>query len=102
MNLSTYLRLRGKKKVRYTLTLEDVKATFYTRELRQKATDDNENYGSGLVVRSGRNSRKKKGSNNSNGARSDTCNIRDRSSNIKIIVCYHCQEPGHFRSNVQN
>ena len=81
-----------------SLTLEEVKATLYTRELRLKATCDNKNYGSGLVVRSGRNSRKNKGSNNSNSSRSDTCNSRDGSSNTKTIICYHCQEPGHFRS----
>ena len=41
-----------------SLTLEEVKAELYTRELRQKATGDNENHGSGLVVRLGKNSRK--------------------------------------------
>ena len=75
-----------------SLTLEEVKAALYTRELRQKATGDNNDYGSGLVVRSGKNSRKKNGSNNSNGASTDG------SSNTRNIICYHCREPGHFRS----
>ena len=75
-----------------SLTLEEVKAALYTKELRQKATGDNENYGSGLVVRSGKNSRKKKRSNNNNGASTDG------SSNSRTIICYYCQEPRHFRS----
>ena len=41
-----------------SLTLEEMKATLYTRELREKATCDNNNFGSGLVVRLGKNSRK--------------------------------------------
>ena len=79
-----------------SLILEEVKAAHYTRELRQKAKGDNENYGSKVVVRLG--SRKKKGSNNSNGARSDASNSTDGSSNTRTIICYHRQEPRHFRS----
>ena len=75
-----------------SFTLEEVKTTLYTRELRQKATGDNGDYGSGLVVRSDKYSRKKIGSNNSNGASTDGC------SDTRNIICYHYKELGHFKS----
>ena len=53
---------------------------------------NNGDYDSGLVVRSGKNSRKKNGSNNSNSANTNG------SSNTRNIICYQCREPGHFRS----
>ena len=80
-----------------SLTLEEVKTTLYTRELRHKATSDNENYGIGLIDRSSINSRKKKGFSNSNSARSDTSNSTNGCSNTRTIICYHYQESGHFR-----
>ena len=73
-----------------SLTIEKVKAALYTMELHHKATGDNENYGSGLVVRTGRNSRKKKGTNNSNDVRSGTSNSIDESSSTRTIIYYHC------------
>ena len=69
-----------------SLTLEEVKVVLYTRELRQNATGDNRDCGSWLMVRSGKNFRRKKRYNNVKGTGSSTSNSTDGSSNTWNIT----------------
>lgn len=61
-------------------------------KLRQKAIGVNKDSCSGLLVTSGRYSRKKKGSNNGNGARSSTNNSMDGANNTRYKTCYYYKE----------
>ena len=82
-----------------SLTLEEVKVVLYTRELRQNATGDNRDCGSWLMVRSGKNFRRKKRYNNVKGTGSSTSNSTDGSSNTWNITYWNYKEPEHIRSD---
>ena len=72
-----------------SLTLEEVKATLDTRELRRKAIGDNGESSSGLFFESGK--LKRKGFNKGNNTGLGAGNDNEGSSKIAGMTCYYCK-----------
>ncbi|KAI3779090.1 hypothetical protein L2E82_08575 [Cichorium intybus] len=76
---------------RTTITVNDVKDSLLSKELKRKVSGNEETSGSGLFVGRGRTSDKKDGGNRSKS--------RSKSKVSAKVKCYNCKEKGHFKRN---